>query len=185
MDVSGDQPARAAGPGVQLGPAGIRRSPWRRRPSGQPPPLPHHLQTTGVGWLIAAVVLMVLSVLVFAGGLHGLAIDITVVDDVVVRWLAGLQAPGLLTAMQVLAALGSYAAITVLLWGLLLALLVLRRLRQLLVVLVAWILQGFLIQYLLAPLVQHPRPLGVELRTDWYAWALPSPNWATPRSTTR
>ena len=174
MDVSGNQPAEAASPGVQLGPAGIGRSLWRRRPSGQPPPLPHHLQTTGVGWLIAAVVSVVLSLLVFAGGLQGLAVDITVVDDAVVRWLTGLQAPGLLAAMRVLAALGSYAAITVLLWGLLLALLLLGRLRQLLVVLLAWILQGFLIQYLLAPLMQRPRPFGVELRGDWYAWALPS-----------
>src|SRR5512132_1885600 len=178
MDVSGNQPAGAAGSRVQLGPAGIRRSLWRRRPSGQPPPLPHHLQTTGVGWLIAAVVLVVLSVLVFAGGLHGLAVDITVIDARLVEWVAGLQAPGLLAAMQGLAALDSYLAITVLLWGLLLALLVLRRLRQLLVVLLAWILQGFLIQYLLAPLVQRPRPFGVELRTDWYAWALPSEQMA-------
>jgi membrane-associated phospholipid phosphatase/tRNA A-37 threonylcarbamoyl transferase component Bud32 len=174
MDVSANQPARTAGPGVQPGPPGIRRSPWRRRPSGQPPPLPHHLQTTGVGWLIAAVVLVVLSLLVFAGGLHGLAVDITVVDAAVVGWLAGLRAPGLLAAMQALAALDSYLAITVLLWGLLLALVVLRRLRQLLVVLAAWMLQGFLIQYLLAPLLQRPRPFGMEFRTDWYAWALPS-----------
>jgi membrane-associated phospholipid phosphatase/tRNA A-37 threonylcarbamoyl transferase component Bud32 len=174
MDVSANQPARIAGPGVQPAPPGMRRSPWRRRPSGQPPPLPHHLQTTGVGWLVAAVVLVVLSVLVFAGGLDGLAVDLTVVDAGVVGWLAGLQAPGLLATMQALAALGSYLAITVLLWGLLLALLVLRRLRQLLVVLVAWMLQGFLIQYLLAPLLQRPRPFGVELRGDWYAWALPS-----------
>jgi tRNA A-37 threonylcarbamoyl transferase component Bud32/membrane-associated phospholipid phosphatase len=178
MDVSANQPARTAGPGVQGGPPGIRRSPWRRRPSGQPPPLPHHLQTTGVGWLVAAVILVVLSVLVFAGGLQGLAIDITVVDDAVVGWLAGLRAPGLLAVMQVPAALGSYAAITVLLWGLLLALLLLRRLRQLLVVLLAWILQGFLIQYLLAPLVGRPRPFGVEFRGDWYAWALPSEQMA-------
>jgi membrane-associated phospholipid phosphatase/tRNA A-37 threonylcarbamoyl transferase component Bud32 len=174
MDVSANQPAGAAGPGVQPGPPGIRRSPWRRRPSGQPPPLPHHLQTTGVGWLIAAVVLVVLSVLVFAGGLQGLDVDITVIDAGVVGWVAGLRAPGLLAAMQVLAALDSYVAITVLLWGLLLALLVLRRLRQLLVVLLAWMLQGFLIQYELAPLVQRPRPFGVEFRGDWYAWALPS-----------
>ena len=80
--------------------------------------------------------------------------------------------------MQVLAALDSYVAITVLLWGLLLALLVLRRLRRLLVVLAAWILQGFLIPYELAPLVQRPRPFGVALRTDWYAWALPSEQMA-------
>jgi membrane-associated phospholipid phosphatase/tRNA A-37 threonylcarbamoyl transferase component Bud32 len=178
MDVSANQPARTAGPGVQPGPPGVRRSTWRRRPSGQPPPLPHHLQTTGVGWLVAAVVLVVVSVLVFAGGLHGLAVEITVVDAAIVGWVAGLRAPGLLAAMQVLAALDSYVAITVLLWGLLLALLVLRRLRQLLVVLAAWILQGFLIQYLLAPLVQRPRPFGVALRTDWYAWALPSEQMA-------
>ena len=144
MDVSANQPARTAGPGIQPGPPGIRHSPWRRRPSGQPPPLPHHLQTTGVGWLIAAVVLVVLSVLIFAGGLQGLAVDLSVVDAAVSRWLGGWRAPGLLAAMQTLAALGSYLAITVLLWGLLLALLVLRRLRQLLVVLGAWILQGLL-----------------------------------------
>jgi hypothetical protein len=135
MDVSANQPARTAGPGIQPGPPGIRHSPWRRRPSGQPPPLPHHLQTTGVGWLIAAVILVVLSVLIFAGGLQGLAVDLSVVDAAVSRWLGGWRAPGLLAAMQTLAALGSYLAITVLLWGLLLALLVLRRLRQLLVVL--------------------------------------------------
>jgi membrane-associated phospholipid phosphatase/tRNA A-37 threonylcarbamoyl transferase component Bud32 len=178
MDVSANQPARTAGPGVQPGPPGIRRSPWRRRPSGQPPPLPHHLQTTGVGWLIAAVGLVVLSVLVFAGGLHGLAVDVTVADAAVVGWFAGLRAPGLLAAMQGLAALDSYLAITVLLWGLLLALLFLRRLRQLLVVLLAWILQGFLIQYELAPLVQRPRPFGLAFRGDWYAWALPSEQMA-------
>jgi len=174
MDVSADQPAGAAAPGVQLGPPRIRRSPWRRRPSGQPPPLPHHLQTTGVGWLTAAVVLVALSLLVFAGGLRGPAVTVTAVDDAVVRWFAGLRAPGLLPAMQVLAALGSYVAITVLLWGLLLALLIGRRLRQLLVVLLAWTLQGFIIQYVLAPLLRRPRPFGVEFRTDWYAWALPS-----------
>ena len=53
--------------------------------------------------------------------------------------------------MKVMAALGSWAAITVLLWGLLVALLILRRVRHLLVVLVAWTLQGVIIQYVLAP----------------------------------
>jgi membrane-associated phospholipid phosphatase len=174
MEGSANQPARAAAAGARLGPPGIRRSPRRRRPSGQPPPLPHHLQTTGVGWLAAAVVLVVLSVLVFVGGLGGPAVAVTAVDAAVVGWLAGLDAPGLLAAMRLLDALGSWVVISVLLWGLLLALLIRRRLRQLLVVLVAWILQGFVIQYVLAPLVRRPRPFGVEFRTDWYAWALPS-----------
>src|SRR5215218_669924 len=174
MEVSANPPTHAADRGEEFRPAGIRRSPRRRRPSGQPPPLPHHLQTTGVGWLVAAVVLVALSLVVFADGLRGPAVAVTVVDEAVVGWLAGLEVPGLVAAMGGLAALDSYLAITVLLWGLLLALLVRRRLRQLLVVLLAWILQGLVIQYLLAPLVQRPRPFGVEFRTDWATWALPS-----------
>jgi hypothetical protein len=142
MEVSANQPTRAAAQGVELGPPGIRRSPRRRRPSGQPPPLPHHLQTTGVGWLAASVVLVGLSLLVFAGGLRGPAVAVTVIDHAVVGWLAGMELPGLLVAMRGLAALGSWTAINVWLWGLLLALLILRRLRHLLVMLLAWILQG-------------------------------------------
>jgi hypothetical protein len=120
--------------------------------------LPHHLQTTGVGWLAAAVILVALSLLLFADGLRGPAVAVTAVDDAVVGWLAGLDAPGLLAAMRLLAALGSWMVITVLLWGLLLILLIGRRLRQLLVVLLAWILQGFVIQYVVAPLgIAHGR----------------------------
>ena len=59
----------------------------------------------------------------------------------------------MLGAMQALAALGLRTAITILLWGLQLALLLLRRLRQFLVLLVAWMVQGIITQYLLAPLV--------------------------------
>src|SRR4029453_8672597 len=150
-------PTQAADRGVELGPAGIRRSPRRRRPSGQPPPLPHHLQTTGVGWLVAAVVLVALSLVVFADGLRGPAVAVTVVDDAVVGWLAGLEVPGLVAVMGGLAALGSWTAMNVWLWGLLLALLILRRLRQLLVVLLAWLLQAAM-YFLLAPMVQRPRP---------------------------
>ena len=80
--------------------------------------------------------------------------------------------------MELAAALGSWVVITVLLWGLLLALLILRRLRQLLVVVIAWILQGVIIQYVLAPALRRPRPFGVEFRTDWRAWALPSEQMA-------
>jgi membrane-associated phospholipid phosphatase/tRNA A-37 threonylcarbamoyl transferase component Bud32 len=178
MDVSANPPTHTADRGVEFRPPGIRRSPRRRRPSGQPPPLPHHLQTTGVGWLTAAVVLVTLSLLVFADGLRGLAVEVAVVEDAVVEWLAGLEVPGLLPAMRGLAALGSWTAMNVLLWGLLLALLIRRRLRQLLVVLLAWILQGVMIQLLLAPLVQRPRPFGVEFRTDWTTWALPSEQMA-------
>jgi tRNA A-37 threonylcarbamoyl transferase component Bud32/membrane-associated phospholipid phosphatase len=176
MDLFANQPARTD-PGVQLGFPG-RRSSWRRRPSGQPPPLPHHLQTTGVGWLVAAVVLVALSLLVFGGGLRGRAVEVTAVDDAVVEWLAGWRVPGLLPAMRALAELGSWTAINVLLWGLLVALLVRRRVRHLLVVVIASTLQAGIVQFLLAPVMRRPRPFGVEFRTDWTAWALPSEQMA-------
>jgi hypothetical protein len=140
-----------------------------RHGAGRPasrPRLPHHLQTTGVGWLTAALLLAAASVVLFADGWRGPGLAISAMEAALAGWLAGLDAPGLLGAMRALAALGSWTAITVLLWGLLAALLVLRRLRQLLVVLGAWMLQGLLIQYLMAPLVQRPRPFGVAFRSD-------------------
>ena len=119
-------------------------------------------------------VLVALSVVVFTGELRGPAVAVTVVDDAVVGWFAGLDGPGLSATMEVWAALGSWVVITSLLWGLLLALLILRRLRHLLVVVIAWTLQGLIIQYVLGPVLRRPRPFGVVFRTDWYAWALPS-----------
>jgi hypothetical protein len=68
----------------------VRPSGRRRRPSGEAPPLPHHLQTSGVGSLVALVVLVALSIMIFAGGFRGPAVAVTVPDDAAVRWLAGL-----------------------------------------------------------------------------------------------
>ena len=69
----------------------IERTSRRRRPSGRPPPLPHPLQTTGVSWMVASVVLVALSLVVFAGVLSGPAVAVTAVDDAVVRWIAGVD----------------------------------------------------------------------------------------------
>src|SRR6266542_614015 len=103
------------------------RSPRRRRPTGAPPPLPYRLQTSGVGWLVAAVVLVGLELAVFGRGLRGAAVAVTVADDAVVRWLGGLHAPGLEALWQGLANVGSWWTLMVLWIGLVLALVVLRR----------------------------------------------------------
>ena len=79
---------------------------------------------------------MGLSIVVFAGGLRGLAVEVTVADDAVVGWLAGLEAPGLAGAWRALASLSSWWVLNGLLVGLVLALLALRRFRHLIVVLV-------------------------------------------------
>jgi tRNA A-37 threonylcarbamoyl transferase component Bud32 len=174
MGVPAGELPRAAARDAGHRAGGVSRPGGRRRPSGQPPPLPRPLRATGVGWLVAAAGVVSFLVVVFAGELRGAAVTVTVVDDMIVRWLAGSHLPGLDAVSTLFGALGSWAAISVLLWGLLLALLILRRLRHLVVVLVAWTVSGVIIQYVLGPLLRRPRPFGVEFRSDWRAWALPS-----------
>jgi membrane-associated phospholipid phosphatase len=148
--------------------------PARRRPTGEPPPLPYHLQTSGVGWLVATVVLVALSVVVFTRGLRGPAVAVTVADDTVVAWLNGLDAPWFVGLMRVLAFISSWWALYGLLAALVVALLVLRRFRHL----IAWLLAAGLLEELTADvisaLVQRPRPFGVPIRLGWGGWALPS-----------
>jgi tRNA A-37 threonylcarbamoyl transferase component Bud32 len=150
------------------------RSPRRRRPTGAPPPLPYRLQTSGIGWLVAAAVLVGLELAVFAGGLHGSAVAVTVVDDAVVRWFGGLHAPGLTGLWQGLAHIGSWWTLIVLWMGLLLALVILRRWRHLIVWVVAWELGGLVSELVGAGTAQRARPFGVDLRTSWGGWAMPS-----------
>ncbi len=136
------------------------------------------VQVTGAVWLTVAVTLVASAVVVFTGDLRPVAVEVTVVDDTVVRWVTDLDVPGLSPVAMAFAALSSWTAITLLVWCQLVALLIVKRLRHLLVVLVAWTVQGVLIQYVLGPLLRRPRPFGVELRTDWSAWALPSEQMA-------
>src|SRR5215204_7001855 len=149
------------------------RSPRRRRPTGAAPPLPYRLQTSGIRWLVAAVVLVGLTLAIFARGLRGSAVAVTVVDDAVVGWLAGLVGPGLVGPLRGLARIGSWWVLGTLYFGLLLVLLVLRRWRHLIVWVVASQV-GSMIISLVAMAARRPRPFGVELRTSWGAWAMPS-----------
>src|SRR4030095_14379106 len=118
MDVSADRSTRTSATRLQPAPAETQRLPRRRRPTGEAPPLPYHLQTSGVRWLIVGVVLMAVAIVVFGRGMRGLAIDVTVADAAVVRWLTGLQAPGLVGTWRGLAGISSWWVINGLLVGL-------------------------------------------------------------------
>jgi membrane-associated phospholipid phosphatase len=138
------------------------------------PPLPHQLQISGVGWLLAAVVLMALAIMVFGRGMRGPAVVVTVADDAVVRWLAGLQAPGLLVVTRALAGLSSWWVVTGLLAGLVVALLALRRFRHLIVLLVFANVVVLFAANMVGATARRPRPFGVAIQTGWGGWALPS-----------
>src|SRR5215208_4357232 len=174
MDVSADRSTRISAPRRQPAPAETLRLPRRRRPTGEAPPLPYHLQTSGVRWLIVGGVLMALTVAVFARGMRGLAVEVTVVDGAVVRWLTGLQAPGLVGVWRALAAISSWWVINGLLAGLLVALLVLRRFQHLIVVLVLAQLLTLVVQAWIPPIAQRPRPFGVVIGAGWGGWGMPS-----------
>src|SRR5215216_5420321 len=149
------------------------RSPRRRRPTGAAPPLPYRLQASGIGWLVAAVVLVGLTLAIFARGMRGPAVTVTVIDDAIVGWLAGLAGPGLVAPLRGLARIGSWWVLYTASYGLVLVLLVLRRWRHLLVWFVAVEL-GSILTWGLAAIARRPRPFGVDLRSSWGGWALPS-----------
>src|SRR5512133_1846746 len=173
MDVPADRSPPTSSPPRHPTLREAARSPQRRRPTGAAPPLPYRLQTSGVGWLVAAVVLVGLTLAVFARGLRGPAVVVTVVDDAVVRWLAGLHGSELEPLLQSVARISSWWVLYALYFGLILALLVLRRWRHLIVWWVATNLAG-IVAGLLARAAPRPRPFGVDIQASWGGWALPS-----------
>src|SRR6266508_4034717 len=93
----------------------VRRSGGRRRPTGQPPPLPRSIQPTGVWWAATAVVLITLARITFGPARGSLGVAVTVWDDAVVRWLAGLRLPGMTGLMEaIVASTGSVGMVAIL-----------------------------------------------------------------------
>jgi tRNA A-37 threonylcarbamoyl transferase component Bud32/membrane-associated phospholipid phosphatase len=123
-------------------------------------------------WAAAAVVLITLVKITFGPARRGLGVAVTVWDDAVVRWLAGLRLPGLTGLMEaIVASTGSVGTVEVLRWATVVALLALRRFRHLLVFVGSFL--AVLVVVRLAT-VDRPRPFGVDLRGSWAGWAMPS-----------
>jgi tRNA A-37 threonylcarbamoyl transferase component Bud32/membrane-associated phospholipid phosphatase len=153
--------------------ASVRHSRRRRRPSGAPPPLPRHLEISGVGWLLAAIGLVVVFTVSFVASRHGAAVAVTAADDRVVRWLSGLRSGWLVNALQVAAFPASWLASKILAWCIVVPLLVFKRFRHLVVYVVALALTSQL-AIVLSIVLRRPRPFGVVIDGTWNGYALPS-----------
>jgi membrane-associated phospholipid phosphatase len=148
-------------------------TPLQRRPSGRPPPLPHHIARSGFIWLGIAVVALGAALAIFAGGLTRWAIEVTVIDDAVTRRIVQAPVPGLTGIARVIAEAGAAPAIVLAAYTLLLALIVLRRFRHLLVLLLSYEALILLTTIFLAA-VHRPLPFGVPFGFRWGGFALPS-----------
>jgi len=118
------------------------------------------------------VVLVALAEIAFGPARRSLGVAVTVWDDAVVRWLAGLRLPGMTGVMEsIVGFIGSAGMVSAFRWETVVALLVLRRFRHLLVFVGSFL--AVLLAVRLAT-VDRPRPFGVELRGSWGGWAMPS-----------
>jgi tRNA A-37 threonylcarbamoyl transferase component Bud32/membrane-associated phospholipid phosphatase len=152
------------------GPPAIRRVRSRRRPSGEPPPLPRHLNASGKWWLGLSALVLIAWVVVVATGTISL---FDLVDTRVLQGISEIRSPGLTRVAEVAGVLASVQAIHVIWLSNLLLLVVFRRWRHLFV----WIGVGLLVVNIgatLANTLQRPRPYEVEVIGDWSGFSMPS-----------
>ena len=143
----------------------------RRRPSGEPPPLPRDLGRSGRFW-IALVAILLVTVVVgllfepFTRIFNGIDAAIT---RAAVRARAGVV-DEIARAVDVLASRWTIRAIR---WGTIAVLLVFRRWRHLAVLLGALLVCEAL-TYQLSLYTARPRPFGVEILAPWQGFSMPS-----------
>ena len=143
----------------------------RRRPSGEPPPLPRKLNTSGRWWLLLLGAVAVLGAIVAISREMALILDVA--DHAVLARMADLRTPWLTTVMKAAGVLGTPEALRVLWWAALAILLIWRRWRHLLVWLGA-ILVVNIVLGVSTDLIQRQRPVGVEILGEWTGYAMPS-----------
>ena len=143
----------------------------RRRPSGEPPPLPRDLHRTGVGWVAATVVVVATWGLILSGGERALYVDRF--DISIVRWVADLRFDAATTVAKALHALGSDWTLRAIAWSVVLGGLAFKRFRHVLVFLLS-VLSVSWVTSTVAGVLTRPRPYGVEIIGDWQGYSHPS-----------
>ncbi|MGH2652351.1 MAG: phosphatase PAP2 family protein, partial [Actinomycetota bacterium] len=148
-----------------------RRAGRRRRPSGEPPPLPRELGRSGKFWIVMVVyfVLTLIGVVLF----QPLANLFDQVDAFRLRTLAMLRTEWLTDTTLLVNLLASRWTIRILRWGTIIAFIVFRRWRHLLVFLGA-VLVAELVAYQISILLGRVRPLGIEILGPWVGYSMPS-----------
>jgi tRNA A-37 threonylcarbamoyl transferase component Bud32 len=167
--------------GLETGPRGrpaavpstARFTRRRRRPTGAPAPLPHHLGVTGGGWLIASVVLVIWTASATrATSLAGRATNR--IDSKILRGIAGLRSEPLTDVAKAIDRAGSGLLVFATGIGIVLALMVLKRWRHLFTLVLSLVFLE-----VLGDIIYHvfhrTRPYDVELIGTWAGFSMPAP----------
>jgi membrane-associated phospholipid phosphatase/tRNA A-37 threonylcarbamoyl transferase component Bud32 len=164
------------------GPAGLprdtagQRTRLRRRPTGEPPPLPHPIAISTTAWLLLVVVIVASAFLISERtpwlrlGDHANTWFLRLLADVRTPWLTDIA-----TAIKVA---GTGWAVTVLGLSVVALAMIFRRWRHLLVFVGSFfflLIVGQLIYYGLS----RPRPYGITIIGSWGGYSAPSPPVAT------
>jgi tRNA A-37 threonylcarbamoyl transferase component Bud32 len=164
-----DEPRR-----LDVGEDGSRK---RRRPSGEPPPLPRPLGTSGK--LLLAYIALVFTLFMVVGLIGSLDEKLDRWEGLALQFLAGFRTPALTTVMQAIdGVLSSAWFLAVLRWGAVIGLIALKRFRHLFVFLGSALAVG-LVTTSVSALAVRARPFGVSILGEWYGGSLPSRPVAT------
>jgi membrane-associated phospholipid phosphatase/tRNA A-37 threonylcarbamoyl transferase component Bud32 len=162
--------ARQPIPVPRPAPAAIQRVRRRRRPSGEPPPLPRSLNTSGRWWLGLSALTVLLWVVVLATG-SLTAVDLA--DTRVLQAISRVRSPALTDVAEFAGILATPLAVKVIWLANMVVLVVFRRWRHLFV----WLAVGVVVANLAtfaAGLLRRPRPYEVEILGPWAGFSMPS-----------
>ncbi|MGY1669607.1 phosphatase PAP2 family protein [Geodermatophilus sp. SYSU D00710] len=163
-------PVPAGGQLRRPDPPQVHRVHRRRRPSGEAPPLPRHLNASGKWWLaLSGLVLVTWVVVVVTGSVA--VFDL--VDTRILQAVATIRSPGLTRVAEVAGVLATGRAVHLLWLANLVVLVVFRRWRHLFV----WVGVGLLVvntATTMAAVLQRHRPYEVEVLGYWSGFSMPS-----------
>jgi tRNA A-37 threonylcarbamoyl transferase component Bud32 len=142
----------------------------RRRPSGEPPPLPRRVALGTQVYAVLAVAALVLEV---ALAVPRLRAEVTALDVAVLRLLEAARPEWWATALDAVTLLGSPWVVRVLFLGTIVVLLVVRHLHHLVAYLGVLLLVSLAVSAL-AVAQGRMRPPGVEIAAAWEGYAHPS-----------
>ena len=143
----------------------------RRRPSGEPPPLPAELRTSGKYWLALGILTVISWIMVFV--IRGVGVSGTKFDVRALELIGNIRNDFTTDIARALHAIGSDWTIRVLRWGVLVLLIYHKRFRHLIIFMGSILAVGW-VTTTMSNLIARPRPIGIEILGHWDGPSHPS-----------